>query len=74
MNIGDGYELNYYKSICDTQAKYISGEISKEEMDALCSVEREKFMSFLTERNLQLQRDIENQMRTSALIKAIWGK
>ena len=67
-------ELSYYKSICDIQKQHIKGEISKEEMDALCSVEREKFMSFLTERNLQLQRDIENQMRTSALIKTILGK
>ena len=67
-------ELSYYKNVCDIQKQHINGEISKEEMETLCSIERQKFMSFLTERNLQLQRDIENQIRTSALIKAIWGK
>lgn len=74
MNIGDGYELNYYKSICDTQAKYISGEISKEELDSRCEIENQKYISVLKERNLQLQKDMENQIRIAALIESIGKK
>lgn len=67
-------ELSYYKSICDIQKQHINGEISKEEMESLCGIERQKFMSWLNERNLKLQRDIEKQIRKSALIKSVCGK
>lgn len=70
----NNYELRYYKEICNIQSQYIKGEISKEELDSQCEIERQKYISHLHERNLKLQQDIENQMRTSALIKAIWGK
>lgn len=68
------YELRYYKEICDIQSQYIKGDISKEELDSRCEIERQKYISHLNERNLQLQRDIENQMRLTAMIESIWKK
>ena len=74
MNIDNGYELQYYKEICNIQSQYIKGETSKEELDSRCEIERQKYISHLNERNLQLQRDIENQMRVTAMIELIWKK
>ena len=74
MNIGSEYELQHYKEICDIQSRYIQGNISKEEMDSRCEIERQKYISYLHERNLKLQQDIENQMRVTALIESIGRK
>lgn len=68
------YELRYYKEICDIQRQYISEEISKEEMDSRCEIERQKYISYLHQQNLKLQQDIENQMRVTAMIESIWKK
>lgn len=70
----NNYELQYYKETCDIQSQYIKGEISKEEMDSRCEIERQKYISHLQERNLKLQQDIENQMRVTALIESVWRK
>ena len=70
----NNYELRYYKEICDIQSQYIRGDILKEELDSRCEIERQKYISHLNERNLQLQRDIENQMRVTAMIESIWKK
>lgn len=70
----DNHELRYYKEICDIQSQYIKGEISKEEMDSRCEIERQKYISYLHQKNLELQQDIENQVRTTALIESIWKK
>lgn len=67
----NNYELQYYKEICDIQSQYIKGEISKEEMDSRCEIERQKYISYLHRKNLELQHDIENQMRVTALIKSM---
>ena len=74
MNIGNEYELQHYKEICDIQRQYIKGNISKEEMDSRCEIERQKYISYLREINLKLQKDIENQIRTTALIESIGRK
>ena len=74
MNIGNEYELQHYKEICDIQRQYIKGNISKEEMDSRCEIERQKYISYLREINLKLQEDIENQIRTTALIESIGRK
>lgn len=68
------YELRYYKDICYIQRQYISEEISKEEMDSRCEIERQKYISYLHRKNLELQQDIENQMRLTALIESVWKK
>lgn len=68
------YELRYYKEICDIQRQYINEEISKEEMDSLCEIERQKYISYLHRKNLELQRDVENQMRVTALVESIGKK
>ena len=68
------YELKYYENICNIQSQYIKGEISKEELDSRCEIERQKYISYLNERNLQLHRDIENQRRVTAMIESIWKK
>lgn len=68
------YELRYYKEICDIQRQHISGEISREETDSLCEIERQKYISYLNQKNLELQQDIENQMRAKALIELIGKK
>ena len=68
------YEIRYYKEICDIQRQYISEEISKEEMDSRCEIERKKYISYLHRKNLELQRDVENQMRVTALIESIGKK
>ena len=72
--VDDNHELRYYKEICDIQSQYIKGEISKEELDSRCEIERQKYISYLNERNLQLHRDIENQRRVTAMIESIWKK
>ena len=74
MNIDNGYELQYYKETCNIQSQYIKGEISKEEMDSRCEIERQKYISYLHRKNLELQRDIENQIRVTAMIESIWKK
>lgn len=74
MNIGNEYELQHYKEICDIQSQYIKGNISKEEMDSRCEIERQKYISYLLEINLKLQKDIENQIRTTALIESTGRK
>ena len=68
------YELKYYEKICNIQSQYIKGDISKEELESRCEIERKKYISHLNERNLQLQRDIESQMRVTAMIESIWKK
>ena len=68
------YDLRYYKEVCDIQRQYISEEISKEEMDSRCEIERQKYISYLHRKNLELQRDVENQMRVTALIESICKK
>lgn len=70
----NNYELRYYKEICDIQRQCISGEISKSEMDSRCEIERQKYISYLHRKNLELQQDIENQMRVTAMIESIWKK
>ena len=74
MNIGNEYELQHYKEICDIQRQYIKGNISKEEMDSRCEIERQKYISYLREINLKLQKDIENRIRTTALIESTGRK
>lgn len=74
LNMGNNYELRYYKEICDIQRQHISGEISKEEMDSRCEIERQKYISYLHQKNLELQQDIENQMRVTALMESIGKK
>lgn len=74
LNMGNNYELRYYKEICDIQRQHISGEISKEEMDARCEIERQKYISYLHQKNLELQQGIENQMRVTALMESIGKK
>lgn len=66
-------ELRYYKDICDIQRQYISGETSKEEIDSRCEIERQKYISYLHRKNLELQQDIENQTRLTALIDSVWS-
>lgn len=68
------YVLQYYKEICNIQNQYIKGDISKEELDSRCEIERQKYISYLNNKNLQLQRDIENQMQVTALIESIGKK
>ena len=68
------HELRYYKEICYIQRQYISGEISKEEMGSRCEIERQKYISYLHRKNLELQRDVENQMRVTELIESIGKK
>ena len=70
----ENYELKYYENICNTQRQYIKGDISKEELDSRCEIERQKYILHLNKRNLQLQRDIENQIRVTAMIESIWKK
>lgn len=70
----NNYELQQYKEICNIQSQYIRGDISKEELDSRCEIERQKYISYLNERNLQLQRDIENQRRVAAMIESTWKK
>lgn len=70
----NNYELQYYKEICDIQRQYISKEISKEEMDSRCEIERQKYISYLHRKNSELQQDIENQIRVTAMIESIWKK
>ena len=70
----ENYELKYYENICNIQGQYIKGEISKEELDSRCEIERQKYISYLNERNLQLHQDIENQRRVTAMIESIWKK
>ena len=70
----DNHELRYYKEICDIQSQYIKGEIPKEEMDSRCEIERQKYISYLHRKNLELQQDIENQTRVTALIESVWKK
>lgn len=72
--MGNNYELQYYKEICDIQRQYIIEEISKEEMDSRCEIERQKYISYLRRKNLELQQDIENQIRVTALIESIGKK
>lgn len=74
LNMGNNYELRYYKEVCDIQRQHISGEISKEEMDSRCEIERQKYISYLHRKNLELQQDIENQMRVTALMESIGKK
>ncbi len=74
MNDLRDYELKYYKEICNIQRQYIKGEISKDEMDSICDMERKKFMSWLNEKNLQLKSEIENQMRANTLIRLFTGE
>ena len=74
LNMGNNYELLYYKEICDIQRQYIIGEISKEEMDSRCEIARQKYISYMYQKNLELQQDIENQMRVTALIESIGKK
>lgn len=68
------YELRYYKEICDIQRQYIIEEISKEEMDSRCEIERQKYISYLHRKNSELHQGIENQMRVTALIESIGRK
>ena len=74
LNMENNYELKYYKEICDIQRQYIREEISKEEMDSLCEIERQNYISYLHRKNLELQQDIENQIRVTALIESIGKK
>ena len=74
LNMENNYELRYYKEICDIQRQYISEEISKEEMDSRCEIERKKYISYLHRKILGLQQDIENQMRVTSLIESIGKK
>ena len=68
------YELRYYKEICDIQRQYIGEEISKEEMDSRCEIERQKYISYLHRKNLEFKQDFENQMRVTALIENMGRK
>ena len=70
----NNYELQYYKEICDIQRQHISGEISKEEMESRCEIERQKYISYLHRKNSELHQGIENQMRVTALIESIGKK
>ena len=74
LNMENNYELRYYKEICDIQRQYISEEISKEEMDSRCEIERQKYISYLHRKNSELHHGIENQMRVTALIESICKK
>lgn len=70
----NNYELQHYKEICNIQSQYIRGDISKEELDSRCEIERQKYISYLHKTNLKLQQDVENQMRVTALIESIGRK
>lgn len=56
-------ELLYYKNVCSVQRRYINGEISKDEMDNLCGLERQKFSNWLDERNKEIQREVEKKLK-----------
>jgi hypothetical protein len=70
--ISQNDELQYYKNICDLQQKYITGNMSKEELDSKCEIERLEYISRLNKKNLQIQKEIESQKRMTAIMEKMW--
>lgn len=70
--ISQSDELQYYKNICDLQQKYIIGNISKEELDSRCEIERLEYISRLNKKNLQIQKEIDSQKRMTIMMENIW--
>lgn len=67
-------ELKYYKIVCEIQSQYIKGEISKEELDSKCEIARLEYISFLNQKNLQIQKEIESQKRMTIMMEEMWKK
>ena len=73
MEDAKNHETQHYKNLCEIQIKYINGEIKKEEFETQCKIENLRYISVLTERTLQMQTEIENQKRMSAMLDKVWG-
>lgn len=61
-------ELEHYKKVCDIQDRYIKGIIGKTELEQLLEIERQKFIEYLQQQNLQMQKQITCQIQFNDLL------
>ena len=64
-------ELEYYKTICHIQDKFIKGEISREEMEQKLETERQNQIIYLTEEIEKLKRNMNIEYWTNKLISVV---
>lgn len=70
-DIQSGFELGYYRAVCQIQDDCIKGKITKEECEQKLEIERLKYISYLQMLNRQIIAQMEHEKRMREALSEI---